>query len=115
MARVKYGRHLPAFILLFLAEEPSYGLRLLNKMAEQMPRINADSAAIYRALQELEQSNAVESYWDTSEPGPAKKWYKITDAGFSILAEFKKDIELRKQNLDYFLSNYAEKIGKGRR
>ena len=106
MSRAKYGRHLPAFILLFLAQQPSYGLGLLNKMSEQMPRNNADSAAIYRALRVLEEDNAVVAYWDTSEAGPAKKWYQITDIGLRKLADFKDDIEMRKQNMEFFLTQY---------
>ena len=106
MARLNYGRHLPAFILLFLAKEPSYGLTLLNKMEERLPYNNADGPAIYRALQELEKSGAVKSYWDTSDTGAAKKWYQITKNGFDQLKQFKSDIEQRKQNLEFFLSEY---------
>lgn len=106
MSKCKYGRHAPAFVLLFLAREPLYGSNLLSKMQEQMPYNKLDSAAVYRALQELEKAGAVEPYWDTSEPGPAKKWYKITGAGFDKLAEYKADIEMRKKNLEFFLSTY---------
>lgn len=112
MSRSKYGRHLPAFVLLFLAQEPAYGLTLLNKMAETMPSNKADSAAIYRALQELEKLGAVEAYWDTSDPGPAKKWYKITKVGFAKLVEHKEDIETRKSNLEFFLSTYEKLLKK---
>jgi len=108
VSKCKYGRHIPAFVLLFLAQEPAYGSVLLNRMSEQMPHNRADSAAIYRALQELEKVNAVESFWDTSEPGPAKKWYKITDMGVKKLAGYKKDIEMRKKNMEFFLDAYEK-------
>lgn len=110
MAKFKQGRHAPAFILLFLASENSYGANLLSKMKEQMPHNKLDSAAVYRTLQELEKAGAVESYWDTTEPGPARKWYKITKAGYEKLAEYKEDIEMRKKNLDFFLTVYQEII-----
>lgn len=106
LARLNYGRHLPAFILLFLAKEPAYGLTLLNKMEEYLPHNNADGPAIYRALQELEKSGTVKSYWDTSDSGAAKKWYQITNNGFDQLRQFKIDIEQRKKNLEFFLSEY---------
>ena len=32
-----------------------------------------DTPALYRALNDLEKEEAIEAYWDTSEPGPAKK------------------------------------------
>ena len=114
LARLNYGRHLPAFILLFLAKEPTYGSMLLNKMEEYLPHNNADSPAIYRTLNDLEQSEAVESQWDTSSPGAAKKYYKITSKGLKELDKFRNDIEQRKKNLEYFLSEYENlKLDKG--
>ena len=106
MDKCKHGRFIPAFVLLFLAEEPAYGSAILQRMAERMPHNRADSAAVYRALKDLERLKAVESCWDTSEPGPAKKWYKITEAGFKKLAEFKDEITVRKQNLEFFLTTF---------
>jgi len=104
LQRLNYGRHLPAFILLFLAKAPAYGSLLLNMMDQSLPFNNADSPAIYRALNELEKSDAVESFWDTSGPGAAKKCYTITNKGLEQLKQFKVHIEQRKGNLDFFLS-----------
>jgi len=77
-------------------------------MQELIPYNKIDSAAIYRALQELEKDRLVESFWDTTEPGPAKKWYKIADKGFDKLAEYKEDIEMRINHLQFFLQTYRE-------
>lgn len=106
LVKLNYGRHLPAFILLFLAKEPTYGSKLLNMMEEYLPFNNADSPAIYRALGELEKLEAVHSYWDTSSPGAAKKCYTITNIGLEQLKQFKTDIENRKRNFDFFLSEF---------
>lgn len=99
-------RHTPAFILLFLARENLYGAALLSKLQTELPAYNADSAVIYRSLQDLEQEGSVESYWETDTAGPAKKWYQITSKGLEKLSEFNQDIEMRKKNLDYFLESY---------
>ena len=104
MQRLNYGRHLPAFILLFLAKAPASGSMLLNMMDQYLPFNNADSPATYRALNELEKSDAVESYWDTSGSGAAKKIYTITNNGLEQLKQFKVHIEQRIKNLDFFLS-----------
>lgn len=106
LIKLNYGRHLPAFILLFLAKGSTYGSMLLNMMEEYLPFNNADSPAIYRALNELEKSEAVNSYWDTSSPGPAKKCYIITNSGLEQLKQFKIDIENRKRNFEFFLSEF---------
>lgn len=106
MSRLNYGRHLPAFILLFLSSESAHGSMLLNKMNDSMPHIKADGPAIYRALCELEKSETIEACWDTTNPGAARKCYTITEIGRELLKEFKKDIEERKRNFEYFLSEF---------
>jgi len=37
MMKHNYGRHTPAIILLFLAQEPNYGLSLYKRIQEQIP------------------------------------------------------------------------------
>lgn len=106
MVRLNYGRHLPAFILLFLTKEPAHGSMLQSMMDQYLPFNNSDSPAIYRALNELERSGAVEAKWDTSSPGAAKKCYTITSEGLEQLKQFQIDIEQRKRNFDFFLSEY---------
>jgi len=106
MSRANYGRHLPAFILLFLAKESTHGSMLLNKMNETMPNIKADGPAIYRALSELEKIDAVKACWDTENPGAARKCYTITEKGSEMLKEFRVDIEERKKNLEFFISEF---------
>ena len=108
MSRSKYGRHTPAFVLLFLAQAPAYGAFLLNRMKEELPFNFSDGPSLYRSLQDLEKDGAVEAYWDTTEPGPAKKWYRITSVGINKLEDFRHDIEMRKQNLEFFLDKYRE-------
>lgn len=106
MQKLNYGRHLPAFLLIFLAKNPACGSMLKNMMEESIPFNNADSPAIYRALNELEKSGEVSSNWDTSGSGPAKKCYTITKKGLEQLKDFKIHIEQRKKNLDFFLSEF---------
>lgn len=108
MASLNYGRHLPAFLLLFLAKKSDYGFALLQRMEEEMPFSHGDGPAVYRALHELEKNGAVTSSWDASSTGAAKKRYTITKVGQSQLAAFKTDIEQRKQNLEFFLTTYEE-------
>lgn len=106
MAPFQHGRHLPAFILLFLLEKPGYGNALLNEMNGKMPRNFADGPAVYRALNELEKNGFVTSSWDASSAGAAKKYYTITDSGKERLEEFKVDIERRVEGLEFFLTKY---------
>ena len=101
-------RHIPAYILLFLAKQNLYGAALLNIMQKELPYFLIDGAVIYRTMQVLEKEGSVKSYWETDVSGPARKWYEITDIGKEKLAEFKKDIEMRKKNLEFFLEDYSK-------
>ncbi len=101
-------RHTPAFILLLLAREKMYGAALLTRLETELPGAKPDSAAIYRALQDLEDEACVSAEWETDISGPARKWYSITQAGIRRLTELKADIEMRRKIFDWFLAGYAE-------
>jgi PadR family transcriptional regulator, regulatory protein PadR len=97
------SRHLPAFVLLLLGERPLHGGAIQTELKESLPSLKADSGAIYRALQQLEEESEVVSEWDTSQAGPARKIYSITPAGRRKLDVWRQDIESRMQVLKYFL------------
>lgn len=102
----KQSRHLPAFILLTLAEGSAYGGAIYSSLIENIPNFQCDQGAIYRTLKQLEDDGAVIFSWDTTNSGPAKKIYTITDTGLKQLDDWKNDIEKRILYLKYFLDKY---------
>lgn len=104
-ARQQY-RHLPAFILLALAERPVHGSAIHNVLMERMGLHRPDTGAIYRTLQQLETDGAVVSEWDTSGSGPARKVYRLTPAGWEQLEQWRQEIEMRLAQLQKFLELY---------
>lgn len=102
------SRHLPAFILLFLGENPMHGGAVQTALQARLPALKADSGAVYRALQQLERDECVVAEWDTSTPGPAKKIYRLTAAGWEKLDFWLEDIEQRMENLRYFVEAYRQ-------
>lgn len=104
----KHGRHTPAFILLLLAEAPSYGALLLTRLNEELPHCFSDSAIVYRSLQEMEKNDWIEAGWKLTETGQQRKWYTITSKGKEALREQADDIRLRLANLEFFLSRYQQ-------
>lgn len=44
--------------------------------------------------------------WELPSEGAAKKMYRITEKGRNDLLEWKKDIEMRKQNFETFLRKF---------
>ncbi len=47
-------------------------------------------------------------HWDTTQSGPARKVYLITDKGYEQLVEWKKDVESRIKKLNHFLTVYKK-------
>jgi len=101
--KIKGYRHLPAFVLLALAQEPAYGAALMGRMRDILPLVNLDSGAVYRTLGALEADGEVTGAWDTSGRGPAKKIYRITPLGWERLDYWRTDIAYRVRLLETFL------------
>ncbi|UOF91507.1 helix-turn-helix transcriptional regulator [Fodinisporobacter ferrooxydans] len=103
----KQNRHLPAFLLLFLAEGDAHGGALWNRISDMMPlQWEIDSGAVYRVLRDLEERGSLTSYWNTEDTGPAKRIYHITEEGLQELILWYEDICLRKRNLEYFIRQF---------
>ena len=68
-------------------EEPLHGYAIIQEMAAgPMFGGNApDPTGIYRILKQMENNGLVNSAWDTSESGPAKRCYEMTDDGRACL------------------------------
>lgn len=107
----QHYRHTPAFLLLLLAQKESYGAALLNQLEQELPAYRADSAVVYRSLQDLVNEGDVEQFLGTDGAGPVKKWYRITAKGRTRLREYRDDIAERKRNLEYFLQTYERMFG----
>ena len=101
------SRHLPAFILLLLAQNPRHGGAIQTDLQQNLPVLKADSGAIYRALQQLETEGYVTAEWDTSKSGPAVKIYSITTSGWKNLEFWRQDIEARIETLQYFVTEHT--------
>jgi poly-beta-hydroxybutyrate-responsive repressor len=70
--------------LVLLREESSYGYELMERVEEfGFEQINAGT--LYRTLRQIEKEGLCESGWDTSEGGPARRMYYITEAGQAYL------------------------------
>jgi len=101
------SRHLAAFVLLMLAETPRHGGALQTALNNRLPALRADSAAVYRTLQQLEKAGELRSDWDTSGTGPAIRVYRVTPAGWKKLEFWLEDIKSRLESLQYFVRQYA--------
>jgi PadR family transcriptional regulator, regulatory protein PadR len=71
-------------LLLLIAERPSYGYDLLEGLAE-LGMSDVDPGGLYRTLRSMEKDGLVASRWDTSDVGPKRRVYSLTDEGMDWL------------------------------
>ena len=93
-------------ILLTLREWNSYGYELMERAAafgfEAM-----NPGTLYRTLRQMEKEGIVESTWETSKGGPARRMYSITDAGEAYLEFWAKALQQYQSNMDTFFRLYT--------
>jgi PadR family transcriptional regulator PadR len=65
-----------------------------------------DASTIYRFLRSLEDRGFVQSRWDTSNAGPARRVYHTTEAGARYLATWVNDLRETDSVLHFFLDTY---------
>lgn len=69
------------------SDKPMHGYLIIQEMAKG-PMFGGsapDPTGIYRILKQMENNGLVTSAWDTSESGPAKRCYELTDDGRACL------------------------------
>ena len=93
-------------ILLSLREWNSYGYELMERAAafgfEAM-----NPGTLYRTLRQMEKEGIVESTWETSKGGPARRMYSITDAGRAYLDFWARSLEQYQRTMETFFQLYT--------
>jgi PadR family transcriptional regulator PadR len=74
-------------LLSIIREEPSYGYEMVHKLKDRGLRLVSEGS-IYPLLSRLQKSGLVDGYLVQSSEGPARKYYRITDAGVTALDEW---------------------------
>lgn len=93
-------------ILLTLREWNSYGYELMER-ATAFGFEAMNPGTLYRTLRQMEKDGIVESSWETSKGGPARRMYTITDAGEAYLEFWAKSLEAYRRNMDAFFKLYT--------
>lgn len=100
-------------LLLSLRDWNSYGYELMER-ATTFGFGAMNPGTLYRTLRQMEKDGIVESTWETSKGGPARRMYTITDAGETYLDFWAKSLEQYQRTMDTFFSMYTGKPAKGR-
>jgi len=93
-------------VLLMLRQWSSYGYEIMEKMAAfGLTAMNAGT--FYRTLRQMEKDGMVSSNWDTSEAGPARRVYSITEAGEAYLKFWAESLDQYQKMMDSFFQLYT--------
>ena len=97
---------LEAVVLLSLREWSSYGYELMGR-ARMFGFEAMNTGTLYRTLRRMEKDGVLESSWETSGDGPARRMYTITDAGRAYLDFWARSLEQYQQTMDTFFRMYT--------
>ena len=77
---------LSLLLLQLLAQRESYGYEIVQRLHE-IGLSDISDGTVYPALARLERESRVSARLVSSHSGPARKYYRPTEAGYSTLAE----------------------------
>ncbi len=93
-------------LLRMLREWSSYGYELMEKMAA-FGLSTMNPGTFYRTLRQMEKDGMVCSNWDTSEGGPARRVYSITDTGKAYLKYWADSLNQYQKMMETFFRIYT--------
>ena len=95
------GEMLNAQLLAMLKGWSAYGYELVQRL-EEAGLGEYNKGSIYRALRQMEGMGLVDSMWDTSADGPARRMYSLTRAGTLFLENWLTMIDMHRNMLENF-------------
>jgi len=93
-------------LLLMLRQWSSYGYELMEKMST-FGLAAMNPGTFYRTLRQMEKNGMVSSNWDTSEGGPARRIYSITDVGEAYLNYWARSLDQYQRMMETFFRIYT--------
>ena len=96
-------------LLRLIADGPTHGYELLERLPALVGDERVDVGNVYRALRALEEDGLVVSEWSADLPGPAKRTYTLTDEGRALLGEWERALGSLRDDLTNFLEASKER------
>lgn len=95
--------YLQACLLVLIDGTPAYGYTLRDRLRAFGVEQN-DWSQLYRTLRNMEKGGLVLSCWTSSEAGPARRTYHVTDKGAERLRIWAEGMAAAQPFVDLFLS-----------
>jgi len=103
-----------AWFLAELYKGNAHGYELISSLSTIFPQEATQTSSVmgnyYRLLRELEVVGLVNSSWDTSGSGPARRVYSITEKGKLEFISIIEQIKHTKEFVDKFLDTIGKEV-----
>lgn len=96
-------------LLVLLKEGHAHGYDLLTRLSDFGVRV--DPGGLYRTLRAMEREGLLRSWWETSETGPARREYVLTEEGENWLRLWGGTLRESRRIVDVFLARYEAVVG----
>lgn len=96
-------------ILLILTDDDCHGYEMLGRLAE-FGLAETDPGGLYRTLRTMEREGLVTSHWETSNAGPARRTYRITEEGLEWLHAWAGALKESQRHVSRFLATYEQNV-----
>ena len=73
-------------VLRYLDAGPEYGLELANRLSED--GLISHGGSLYPLLSRLRKQELVDTFWQESDAGPPRRYYRQTPSGRAALRQF---------------------------
>lgn len=100
-------------VLALLRQEELYGFELVRTLSD-IDGLVISEGTIYPLLNRLRGEQLVTSFWQESESGPPRRYYRITPAGIATLDAFTHQWERFRDSVDTLLRS-GERNGQAAR
>jgi len=90
-------------LMSIISEEASYGYEMVRKLRSRGLDL-ASEGSIYPLLSRLQKQGLINSYLVQSSEGPARKYYRMSDNGQLVLAQWRRDWAGFRDSVDSVLS-----------
>lgn len=99
--------YLRAALLLLIAEAPVHGYDVLEHIGD-LGLHSGDPGGVYRALRGLERDGLVESWWEHSSAGPARRTYRLSEEGVAGLDAWAGTLRETHRYISAYLARYEK-------
>jgi PadR family transcriptional regulator len=102
------GRWVEPFVLLLVAQGPTYGYKLIGELDELgVAPEGIDPGMVYRTLRSMDADGLVTTEWGLEGDQPRRE-YRLTEAGACALEDWMDVMTERKRLIEHFLERSAE-------